>query len=289
LIELLLRKILNDHSASIQESEIVFGTDSYWQSTVLDGSNFPVGGGYHRDRYQARKIGLAEFVERMNYRRIQKNNSTQLKEKWGAHILPTACGFAAGFDKNQTVLRSVQEAVERWVMSKWIDDNYYIQEFELREIQPDLGSGSLFFINEFDKVLFFKKEVVVFLNNEPFKIEVAQTMGLKDGGIYPGSSARSIGEGIWEHALVESFRHLMGVKNNPVRVNQFPDDRIHYFSKNADKAIKQISKAYKKEWPLSQVKHFNVEEIMNGEMFLARTIIDGWRSWHEGKIDRFLY
>jgi hypothetical protein len=72
-------------------------------------------------------------------------------------------------------------------------------------------------------------------------------------------------------------------KNNIV-VSKFPDNKVRYFAENAEVALEQISAANKKEWPIPVVRFHNSESFEN-----ERTIFDGWKSWHLGPVERFLF
>ena len=295
-----IHQILEDQQCKIQEAAMIVGFEDtgdsfnhkYWHSSVISSDGFPLSGGFSSDRYAARKIAIAEFLEFNEVRNLAREDSAG---NWALDLFPTNCGFAVGFDEFNTRLRSIREAAERWVMSKWIDEHYYIPDINAGELFPNLSGPAKFFVSQFDEVLFFKIAVTVLLDGHFYQIEVAQTMGLKGKGIYPGSSAQGseIGNenGIWEHALLESFRHLQGVKNNPVcnREGIFPDNRINFFAKNGRIALQQIAKANRQDWPLPRIKLHKWVSLYNGEVYLARTIIDGWNSWHTGPLDRFLY
>lgn len=257
-------------------------SDSYWQSTIINEENFPVSAGFHCDKLYARKVALAELIERQSASAVYLESP----EKWGFETISTLCGFAAGFDEYNTRLRSLKEGLERWVMSLWIDDGYYIEEVGQPE---DLPKSCLFLIEPFDEVLFYFRKVTVLLDNKLIEVPVAQTFGLKGKGIYPGSSTQDTGNGIFEHALVESYRHYMGVKNNPKRGDIFPDNKVYYFSENKDVALRQMRSATNKAWPTPKIKLHKAIALYEGRAFLARTIIDGWTSWEKGPLERFLY
>ena len=283
-----IENIFSKNGYSIQEAQVFAESGiTYWHSNILDKELKSLSAGFGKNRTNARKIAIAEYLERTTYRKIASLDKNSVP--WGLNIIPTACGFAAGFDLNNTIARSVAESAERWVMSKWIDDQYHIEQLDSGLVTQSLDPISKFFVAQFEKILFFSKDVLIDLGGSFFKVSVAQTMAFKDGGIYPGSSGQLTGGSVWQHALLESFRHLLVVKNNPVQENVFPDNKIRFFAKNADLAIEQINKAHKKDWPLPNVILHKSDSFDNDQYFIARTILDGWKSWHEGPIERFLY
>lgn len=50
------------------------------------------------------------------------------------NLVPTGCGFAAGFDQRNTILRSVGKSLESWAMSKWIDENSKLDQLNKTEV-----------------------------------------------------------------------------------------------------------------------------------------------------------
>jgi hypothetical protein len=271
----------------IEEASLLSETGfDYWHSTILDKNTLPISGGFSSTRMQARKIAIAEFLERKTFREIS-SQSEDARKKWGFDIIPTACGFAAGFDKINTTLRALSEACERWVMSKWIDEGFLIEEIPANEIKLD--PASQFFAKQFVEVKYYKKKITVFFQGKLIEIEVAQTMALTENGVFPGSSAQVNDGTIWQHSLLESYRHLLLVKNNTVGRDCFPGNKIIFFSANKDTALSQITRANKKEWPIPEIIFERVESKHHAECFVARIILKGWKSWHLGPIDRFLY
>ncbi len=279
-----IKKRLLNENCSIQEASIL----NFWHSSVLNAKGFPISGGFSLNRLLARKIAVSEFIERHHFLKI-KASSQSLQNEWGLNQFPTACGFCSGFNKKNTILRSIQEATERWVMSQWIDNHFFIEEIDEKIVRSQLSQASLFFLSQFDQVLFFRKFVDVPFDNQVFKITVAQTMGIQGDGIFPGSSTRENNGDLWEHALLESYRHLIGTRNNPIRSNQFPDSRIYFFANNKALALKEIYKEKKTIWPEPKIHLHKAVDLYGGHAFLARTILKGWKSWHEGPVDRFLY
>lgn len=260
----------------------------YWHTTVIDKSGMPLSGGFAQDKNQSRKIAVAEYLERKLVREIYSCGETE-RSTWGLDIIPTACGFAGGFNANNTRFRSIAEAAERWVMSKWIDEGYFIEQLSSQKVEENLDPISKFIASKFDNVLYFSKDVLIPIGDQFIAIKVCQTMGLLGGGIFPGSSAQLTGGTIWQHALIESYRHLLAAKNNTVNRDLFPFNRINYFAKNAAVALTKIAEANRTSWPIPKVILHRTQEYYSGNFYLSRTILDGWESWHLGPIDRFVY
>lgn len=279
---------LTSKKLTAQEALVPIQSDvQFWHCSIIDEKSFPISGGFGGSREHARKIAIAEFLERMNYYKIYR--APEAHKEWGLDSVSTACGFAVGFHRENTILRSIAEAHERWVMSKWIDEDYFIQELSAEEVEKKLDPVSKFFASHFDKILYFKKDLAVQLDDKWITLEIGQTMCLKDNGIFPGSSAQKTGGNLWQHALLESFRHFLAIKNNPDRGDVFPDNKVHFFAKNATIALEQIHRPKKIQWPVPKIKLHRCTHVEDGNYFLARTIVDGWKTWNQGPLERFLY
>lgn len=285
----LIISLLKESGNTVEEAMVFPEREiPYWHSTVIDPAGNPIASGFGSDKAYARKVAISEFLERKFFREICAGPREE-QIKWGLDKISTACGFAGGFDQKNAIIRSLGEAAERWVMSKWIDEGFRIDEIPAEAVMLDLDPVSKFLAGQFEKVLYFKKTVQFMFGNLPLKVEVAQTMGIAASGIYPGSSAQYLGGSIWQHSLLESFRHLLFVRNNPKRLDRFPDNKIHFFAKNADIALEAINKATTTEWPDPKILFQFDQKFLGGDYFLARTIFEGWESWEEGPLERFLY
>lgn len=275
-----------DEGSVVQEFNLLDQVGlSFWHSNIIDKNGVPIGSGFGESQTQSRKIAFAEMLERKSFREI-KSSSTEIQKNWGVDIISTGCGFAAGFDLRNSIIRSLGEALERWVMSKWIDDDLYLEEICMSDILNSLDRVSLWFLCQFDSVRFFKKEILVVLNNNFIRFSIGICVGLKDSGAYPGSFYCAFGKSDWQHALLECYRHVLLVKNT-VPTNTFPDNKVRFFSKNAHLAIMQIDRKKFKMWGSPEII-FSYNQKMRG-FYLARTIINGWRSWNSGSLQRFLY
>lgn len=284
-----VREVLIKNKLQLMESRIGNTDRGYWHASLIDENSYPVSGGWGSSKDLARTIAISEWFERNFVFELRKGSQVE-KEKWDLIDFNSACGFAAGFDEPNTRLRSVQEASERWVMSLWIDSQYFIPERAQEEIVPSLSEESQYLVSFFDKVRFFEKRVIVDCNDILIEVNVVQTMGYKGNGIFPGSSASDRGNGVWEHALLESARHLMALRNNPNRGDVFPENRLRFFAENKDLADMQIRSAFKKDWPVGKLRMHRFEELKGFPgVHIARTILTGWTAWNLGPIHRFVY
>jgi len=277
--------ILKNDGCTIQEYDLIneIGTHFY-HSAVINNQGIAISAGYGSSIHDSRKIAFSEYLER-KYIAELKSTSYE-KSSWGFDLISTGCGFAFGYEKNKTELRSLSEAVERWVLSNCIDEKYKMEKVNYKNL--NLGKITNWYLSQFEKVHFYFKEVLIHHQGSFIKFYALLCVAVSGKGVYQGSSARMhFNEDLFLHAIIESFRHLLIVRNNKV-INTFPENRIRFFANNADLALDQINSAYKTEWPLPSLK-FQKTQIMNENCFLARTILHGWSCWNTSDLNRFLY
>lgn len=285
-----IKELLDTKNCVIEEANIK-GSDNeiYWHCTILNNKSIPIGSGFSNDRNLSRKIAVAEYLEDTQYQSIC-NSTEQEKENWGLNKISTGCGFAAGFEVKMTQLRSVAEAVEKWALSKWIDEGYVLKVNESASILSESAYATKYFSDFFDKTSFFEKELIVPFENKLLTIYLGVAVSELNNGIFIGSSAGYQKKHIWQHSLLECFRNYQ-VSSQPIKVSEFyfPENKIRFFAQNRNIAIEQIQKANKLDWPMPKIILHRVQGFESDQYFLARTIIDGWKSWDEGPIERFLY
>lgn len=282
-------QVLDDEKFSLQEYNLApqIGMD-YWHSTLKDQNGIPISSGFGFNKQISRKIAVSEFLERRTYGQI-KASSCEIQKKWGLDLLSTGCGFAAGYNLHNTIMRSIGEGIERWVMSKWIDEQFYIEEIDINAISNKLDCPSRWFVRQFESVDFYNKEILVNIFEKYMVFNVTVCIGKVQSGVFLGSG---VGLGLnnknFQHSLLESFRHLLLCKNTK-ETNKFPDNKVRFFSQNSFSAYEQIKSAKLKKWPNPEVKLINFEERTAESFCIARTIFDGWTCWKRGPIERFLY
>ncbi|MDZ4662392.1 MAG: hypothetical protein SGJ18_12330 [Pseudomonadota bacterium] len=274
-------KRINPEIKDFQETPITTAEGKKaWHVTITTQSGLPLSGGFGRELDQARKIAACEFVERSLFQKFKKDEGSH--KAWALDTHPTVCGFAAGFDRNRTVLRSVLEALERWALSQWIDHDYAMDEM----FNPELDGVCQYFVSHFSHIRFFKKSVAFYLEGKLVLGHVGFVVGFSGDGAFPGSTASLEGENLWEHSLLEAFRHLLIFRNSPSS-SRFPYNRIFHFAKNAGEANSILDRGQKRNWLMPHISFFNETQV---EIFyLARMVFLGWTPWHLGPANRFLY
>ncbi|MGZ3775668.1 MAG: hypothetical protein ACXVCY_17970 [Pseudobdellovibrionaceae bacterium] len=277
-------KELNSKLTEIQESAILDknGNQVAWHCTTVLDTKQGYSGGFHKNLNTARKIAVSEFIER----NIVKHFSLQRPKEWQFDKVPTGCGFAVGFNKDATVFRSLCEAIERWTLSKWIDENFLMEK-----VNPTLNSvSSNFFASTFENVEYYLHEIPMNVSgNKVAIISVGAVVAQMNDGIFLGSRASLDLHDVWEHALLEAYRHLL-IFRNGLESSIFPFNRIFYFAKNKNDALKQINSKKRNFLPMPSIDFQRVEPLPQDEgIFIARTILSGGKPWHLGPVSRFLY
>lgn len=281
------KELLSELNLSVCEyhiSEIKDKSDNIlgYHSTVMDSLETPIAGGFATSLNEANKIALAEFIERKTVKRFAAESKS--KKEWHLDKLQTGCGFAVGFDKRNTLLRSICEGVERYVLSQWIDNKK-----PLRKVNPPLSQIGNYFYAQFESVDFYHVEVPFVSERSAFSVHIGATVGLSEKGAFLGSNAQVGPCDLWTHALLESFRHFLLSVNTETK-DIFPYNRVHFFSKNKEIALKSIPRGPIKKLAAPSISFSKIEQLQEDpSVFIARTIFHGWRRWSEGNEDRFLY
>lgn len=252
------------------------------QSVILNKDNVSYSGGFGCDLQEANKIACAEFIERSMVKRYRSSELS--RRRWFLDKHPTTCGFAVGFDKKKTILRSLCEGVERLVMSQWIDG-----QKPLDKVQPALSDLGNYFGKQFDSVVYYKAKLPVLVNKKLLDVSAGISIGQKDDGVFLGSNASLSEVNLWDHALLESFRHLLIFRNTP-NVGRFPADRTHFFAKNKHIGLSSIPIGPPSIWRMPEILFFRVEPLPTKRpTYIARSIFKDWEPWHTGGVNRFLY
>jgi hypothetical protein len=259
-----------------------------WHFNAMGLNSLCLGSGLAPDRDTARRIALAETLERAVFRKLRDSN--QAHEFW-LDKNPTTCGFAAGFEFEKARIRSICEAVERWARALWIDNGFALMEVPSpRVFLSPLGKH---LIEPFQDCLYLMGEFSV---QDPIKrsminLKLAVVVGMTKDGVFPGSRVCSDQEDPWEHACLEAWRHHLVFKNNSLP--DLPENsflhRISYFGTKRELAVSQIERASRYDWPKPNIDLHRSHEELGGKLFVWRSLCDGYLGWESGGIDRFVY
>ena len=177
-------------------------------SVLILPGEIALGGGLAKNLNISRRIAVAESLERTTVDRLKLSKASCFE--WHLDSFPTTCGFAAGFEREPTRMRSYCEAVERWAWSQWIDYG-----FDLEETTPkSLSNLTQVLLHPFEKVKFFVKKIKVSI--VPSRaLYFGVVIGERGKGVFPGSRVCSDPENIWLHAAVEARRHFLVTTKRP--------------------------------------------------------------------------
>jgi hypothetical protein len=258
-----------------------------WHSSALDKSGHAISSGTSSSREIAKRIAVSELFERsiINYL-----STTEEKEDYSLTDFPSSSGFAFGFEKYSTMYRSIAEACERWAWSKWIDNGFHLEDYYLNV--DKLSHLSRFYYDHFDEVKCFYKKFEVDVNGKMIPLHFGVTVGIKEKGVFPGSRVASLNEDIFEHGLLEAYRHLK-IFENSLKNQDYEDivsKRINFFGSNKEIALHQIFQSQKKaKWPIPKLRILKNIPLDTEEGFLWRSLCHDFIGWHEGTKERFVY
>jgi hypothetical protein len=257
-----------------------------WHSVFVADGGRALGGGCGRELEQARRVAVAEIIERGVFRELIR----EAPEDFLLDEFPTSCGFAAGFDDGRTKYRAVAEAVERWAFSQWIDFKYALDAATPSD--EEFSALAAFFRGGFEEVRFFKKFFKVVCEDKILSLQLGICVGLKDGGAFPGARVCSLRESPWEHCLVEAWRHTLIAKEDIEKdsTNIQYRKRVIHFGANGQQALDFVRSADKKSvWPEPRLALLKRAPSAPAGAYVWRALCSDYMGWHLGGPDRFVY
>lgn len=269
----------------IEESTLLANSSPIgWQVSAIDNEGIPLGTGFSPDLNYARKVAIAEFVERSFFHSIK---FTDAATDWKIDSRPTVCGFAAGYEPRNTALRSLYEATERWALAQWIDNGKSLNRFQLpAQMHSDKKKTVLALLEPFGETVFLKKTLVVAFQTELVEVNVIVCVAFTEKGVFLGSAASNSFEDGIVHAAVESNRHFI-ISNQDRNFGIFPLNKIRFFGTNRIIADTILARPLDFQWQ-SPCIDFS-RQIQIGDFYICRTILREWTPWEQGPIERFLY
>jgi hypothetical protein len=252
----------------------------HFHVSCVDLQKMERGSGFHADRSVAKKKAFVEMNERSLVQQLVFDDKMQ--SEWGLDLDGSCSGFAAGYDREKTLLRSMFESVERWTLSRWIDDG-----FAINEVKENLGSPVRNEIqNFFDSHSLYLRKVPLIFQDHAIIVNLAVFLGWTKSGVFAGYGTKLDYNEAVDHAHVEAYRNFVIYKNQPEKTG-FPYNRIRYFANNKGAALKVIKNATQSEWTSPKLKFLKIEQFEN--IWLSRAMMDGWIPWQKGSETRFLY
>lgn len=282
----LLRKIEPEFHA-IEEAHIeTDGQIIGWHATCFSGDLEPIGSGCATERNTARRIAVAEAMERAFLKRIAVTDASSFQ------ILqyPTSCGLAAGFDLRTTQFRSLCEAVERWMLEQWIDKNCPFDEIQSQHIL--LNPMAKYFAASFANIRFFQKSTAIRYEGQLFSLNCGVVVGMTASGAFLGARVTSPEDDVWTHAIIEAWRHKVifeKIRNEPASTLSEVRRKIQFFGFNKDVVLTQVTNVKKNVWQVPTLQLAKQYETGFPGVFVWRHLADGFTGWQHGPIERFLY
>lgn len=267
----------------IQESAVVNDGRilGYSASAVLT-DGYCIGSGFSIDSHVAKKIALSEALERKIV--FDLSSSLNVEDKYLLNEYPSTCGFSVGLDIGSTKQRAIAEAVERWLVSKWIDDHYFLPEQKID--YHSLTPIDKFFSAQFVKIKYYTHQCNLAVDSETLIVNSIIAIGLTEkGAFYGGKSAINQTPSVTS-ALVEAWRHL---KLSETHTQSTELVVVKHFSQHKELALAQIEMAVKTDWPQPKIRLLTEIPTEVDGYFCFRCLCENFKGWHGQDINRFIY
>lgn len=171
--------------------------DIYWELSEIGNlchascthNGYKISGSGLGYKYEiAKKIAFSELNERHLVLQLQKLNSEV--NKWGLNIDNSCSGFAIGYSRESTVLRSALEGVERWALSQWVDEGYCLQKID----DPEFTTADFkSVVNScFNSISIYHAVIPLFLFNKVLNINVCSLLCWTEFGVFVGYGSKPI-------------------------------------------------------------------------------------------------
>ncbi len=283
--------ILFNKKFQIYKSPIIYDQKHIgYECSLIDDNGDTLSSGTNRDYKLALRVCLAEAIERGYAKKIA--NNSKLKNDFLINSHPTTCGFAAGFEKNKTKLRSISEGIERWAWSKWIDNKCAMNEISADVINLDMLEKTL--LTKFTDYRLFKKSIILNIDGEKYDFILVIFIGYTQNGAFPGSRVYLNQNNQcydFNHSVIEACRILNNMtKSEKIKNLDIIGRRAFYFGNDKEAANRAIGLSQEKQiaWPMPQLEILKQYEITN-EVFLFRCLMKDYIPWHLGDEKRFVY
>ncbi len=284
-------KQLHPNLSGLKETTIADKNNSIvgYNSTFYDTALSPLGGGLTDSFEEARRIAVAETIERGLYRKIRLD--PKYRNLLRLDCIDSTLGFACGFEKEPTAYRSFCEALEKWCLSQIIDFNYKIDRVDKHN--NNLSKLANFLVSDFNQFNFFQKKFHVKAPFEKSDLELTFNffVGFTETGIFPGSQVTSVNDNAFTHPVVEAWRHLKNYqllkKRNPNTTNLI-EKRLLYFGDQKTTGLAQILSSKNTNWKKPELELFEEIDTNFQGVYLYRTLLKDFIPVSKGDVGRFV-
>ena len=261
-----------------------------WNYFIQDANGLSVSGGTHEDKSIAKRIAVAEALERSLAKKVFSNDSS--RTDFLMDDFPTSCGFACGFENTPTKMRAIREAVERWAWSMWIDRHYFLDSVSVEKFPK--SSLSNFICSQFQNVrLFYCDSIPIAISETPTNFSFLVALLETEDGVFAGCRAGTNHQDILSHALVEAYRnyqnYILFKSDSNKTTNSIVAKRSIYFASRKNEALEQIHRAILKPWPEGKIQLLKEYPTGISDIYLWRCILKDYVGWHLGDENRFVY
>jgi hypothetical protein len=251
-------------------------------SNFVDGDGKIRGTGFRSNPDASINVAISEAVERHHFFEAAQQGQDHVQ------LNPSSCGFAAGTNRDKTLIRSTLEGLERWVIAKWIDEQLYIPLITPRYFSP----AAMVFAQNFDHCHFYLIGFNPEGNNLPFPTKIGIVVCEAGNGVFLGSRACHADDDPWEHALLEAWINLHNVKSGFINSSStdFIERRIYHFSNRRKEGLESIPKDISNDsWPKPKIAQSLILSKEECPFFVFRTLFQEYIPWNFGTDSRFVY
>lgn len=284
ILKQFLKKIPN--FKEVQESPVVWNDQVLAHSAsvvLLDGQC--IGSGFSNEPTIAKQIAISEALERKIF--FDLLQSSDMKEKFLLDEYPSTCGFSVGLDKSSSSERAVAEAVERWVVSKWIDNHFFISELSAPLIK--FSPVDQFLTSHFEEIHYFSHQCIIEVKSKNHIVNTIISIGLTENGAFYGGKSTINSIPPITSALVECWRHLKLSELSSQSKQSKNLKVVNHFAHNKLLALEQINKAIKTDWPQPKLRLLAEAPTEVEGFFCFRALCEDFKGWHGQDVNRFVY
>lgn len=276
-----------------------------WHSQIHRIDGHPISGGTHQSRAVARRIAIAEYLERKIFRNLASRLDVKKEDHYMIGSYASTCGFACGFKKTHVKWRAICEGLERWAFSKWIDEGFVMNaisdgDAHKRDLSPMIRALASPFLAQWFYEIDIKvnrldfgmeSKAPLFFEGPNMLLRFRVFLGETEKGIFCGSRVVT-SAAAWSHEIVEARRNYDNFKLSMTKTSKSDDsallDRTIYFGENKAEAFRQIAAAKKTNWPTPELLLLKEVDTQIPGAYMWRCLFKNFQPWPEGPATRFV-